>query len=146
MIDDPAARRFVRTELVTLALAAVAMFAITATLLSWRDAIDMLRFAPTQIAVGYAAMLTAVFAVARPLGRHFEAKSVWLAPWNLMLFVLGVTAACASNWLIEDLEDPSAYFVKPLVPLLMFGSIPALAIGLFADWWHRMSMQRSRTR
>lgn len=134
-------RRFVRTELITLALAAPAMFGIAVWFGGWRDSVALLGHAPLQILGGYAAMVLAVLLVAPRLSAGFARVPTLLGVWNVGLFALGAVVACGINWLALGMADAGSYFRKPLLLLLTFGLLPAIVIGHLAVLIH-VAMRR----
>ncbi|MCU0862874.1 MAG: hypothetical protein MUC36_03690 [Planctomycetes bacterium] len=140
---DASRRRFVRTELITLALAAPAMFGITVWFGGLRDSVQLLLHAPLQILGGHAAMLLAVLLAAGPLGRGFDRNPALLGIWNVALFAFGAVTACAINWLVLGMGDAGSWFRKPLLLLLTFGLLPAIVIGHLAVLIHMLQQRRS---
>lgn len=134
-------RRFVRTELITLALAAPAMFCIAVWFGGLRDSVQLLLLAPLQIVGGYAAMVLAVLLAAGPLGPGFARTPTLLGIWNVALFAIGALTACTVNWLVLGMGDARSYFQKPLLLLLTFGLLPAIVIGHLAVLIH-VAMRR----
>ena len=140
--DADVRRCFVRTELITLALAAPAMFGIAVWFGGVRDSVQLLLLAPLQIVGGYAAMVLAVLLAAGPLGPGFARTPTLLGIWNVALFALGSLMACTINWLVLGMGDAGSYFGKPLLLLLTFGLLPAIVIGHLAVLIHVALLRR----
>ncbi len=142
--EAAASRRFLHTELITLAIAAPAMLAVAAWFGSWAEALRFLREAPLQVLAGYSTMLLLVLLAAEPLGPGFARRPGLLALWNLLLFTAGATVGCITNWFLLGGRDQASYLWKPLGLLLTFGLVPTLVVGHLAVLLHVAMAPRSR--
>ncbi len=112
---------------------AIGMVIVSSLIMGTRDTALMFAIMPIQMVAGFIGMII-YYKISPSFYKNILSKdNAFCCIHGLLTFLIGVITACSVNVLlnVNDGIDIVSYGYKPAYWLVLFGSIPALIVGLF---------------
>lgn len=125
-----------------LALSVAAQLAICSLILGPEAAFRFVVIFPCQISAAYCAMLAYAWWAAPRWGKCCVRNCLWAGLFAVSVFALGALAGGITSLIVYWDFAPLDYVVEPVSVLLLYGSLPAFAMGIIGSWLARSLLRR----